>query len=412
MKFPQNIPVEPIVRTFTVSKYSVINRGILFLLAGCLGGFGWISGALAVDQAQTQATTGGLEFIQVSKDGSHFAFAGSHSKFTPWGFNYDRDFSGRLLETYWLKEWDAVVRHFGEMKALGANTVRIHLQVSRFMKSEREPNRESLDQLARLVTLAEKTGLYLDVTGLGCYDKKDVPQWYNDLGEAQRWDVQARFWEAVAGTCRKSPAVFCYDLMNEPVVAEDKKDRDWTPGALGDKYYVQRLTLDFKGRTAEQVAKAWVNKMTGAIRKHDRRHLLTVGEIPWALTWPGAKSIFGSKEVGKNLDFVSVHFYPKADEVDKALTALAVYHIGKPLVIEEMFPLSCSVAEMNQFIEGSRSLAAGWITFYWGKTIDEYKKENSGGVDATTLHWLEYFVKKTPEILGRDARQKNTERDR
>ena len=44
------------------------------------------------------------------------------------------------------------------------------------MKSAAETNRESLEQLARLLALAEKTGLYLDVTGLGCYDKKDVPR--------------------------------------------------------------------------------------------------------------------------------------------------------------------------------------------------------------------------------------------
>lgn len=384
----------------------MIKTGTMFWLAACLAGFGGMSGALAVEQPQPQAAEKKLEFIRVSEDGNHFALSGSHSNFTPWGFNYDRDASGRLLETYWNTEWNAVTRHFGEMKGLGANVVRIHLQVSRFMKSEREPNRESLDQLARLVALAEKTGLYLDITGLGCYDKKDVPQWYNDLNEDRRWDVQARFWEAVAKVCRKSPTVFCYNLMNEPVVAEDKKDRDWTPGALGDKYYVQRLTLDFAGRSPEQVAKAWVNKMVAAIRKRDRRHLVTVGEIPWALTWPGAKSIFGSKDVGKNLDFVSVHFYPKAGEVDKALTALAVYHIGKPLVIEEMFPLSCSVAEMGQFIDGSRPITAGWITFYWGKTIAEYKQEKRGGIDAVTADWLEYFVKKSPEILGPSARPK------
>jgi aryl-phospho-beta-D-glucosidase BglC (GH1 family) len=143
------------------------------------------------------------------------------------------------------------------MKALGANTVRIHLQVSRFMKSAEDSNPESLQQLARLLALAEKTSLYLDLTGLGCYDKNDVPPWYNALSEGQRWDVQARFWEAVARTCSASPAVFCYDLMNEPIVSEDKKNRDWTPGAFGDRYFVQRLTLDFAGRSEKQIAKAW-----------------------------------------------------------------------------------------------------------------------------------------------------------
>ena len=227
-----------------------------------------------------------------------------------------------------------------------------------------------------------------------------MPEWYNKLNEGPRWEVQARFWEAVAATCKNSPAVFCYDLMNEPVLTEDKKGRDWTPGAFGDRYFVQRLTLDFAGRSPPQIAEAWVNKLVAAIRKHDPRHLITVGAIPWAMTWPTAKPLFYSAEVSKNLDFVSLHFYPKNGEVPKALKALAVYDIGKPMVIEEMFPLSCSVEELDQFIDGSRPMATGWIGFYWGKTIAEYKSEKRSLADSITLDWLEYFVRKTPAILG------------
>ena len=360
--------------------------------------------ALAVFQSKAQTETPPSEFIRVSKDGRHFVFSGSGRQFIPWGFNYDHDRSNRLLETYWEKEWSAVEEDFEEMKQLGANIVRIHLQVSRFMNSASEPNRESLDQLARLLSLAEKTGLYLDITGLGCYDKKDVPKWYNELNETQRWNVQARFWEAVAEICRNSQAVFCYDLMNEPVVTEDKKNRDWTPGAFGDRYFVQRLTLDFAGRTPQKIAEAWVNKMVAAIRKHDPRHLVTVGAIPWAMTWPTAKPLFYSKEVSKNLDFVSLHFYPKKGEVTNALTALRVYDIGKPIVIEETFPLSCSVNELDEFIDGSRPLAVGWIGFYWGKTIAEYKREKGTIADGMALDWLEYFARKTPDILGPSSR--------
>jgi hypothetical protein len=188
--------------------------------------------------------------------------------------------------------------------------------------------------------------------------------------------------------------------MNEPVVTEDKKSRDWTPGAFGDRYFVQRLTLDFAGRNQKQIARAWVDKLVGAIRKYDRQHLVTVGAIPWAMTWPKAKPLFYSKEVSKNLDFVSLHFYPKKGEVAQALQALAVYSIGKPMVIEEMFPLNCSVAELDQFIDGSRPLVTGWIGFYWGKTIAEYKQQKGSIADAITLDWLEYFVKKTPDMVG------------
>ncbi|HEU0039053.1 MAG TPA: hypothetical protein VFR76_07250, partial [Verrucomicrobiae bacterium] len=132
----------------------------------------------------------------------------------------------------------------------------------------------------------------------------------------------------------------------------------------------------------------------------------TVGAIPWAMTWTNAKPLIYSPEVSKNLDFVSLHFYPRKDEVGKALKALAVYDIGKPIVIEEMFPLSCSVAELDQFIDGSRPLAVGWIGFYWGKPITEYKREKGSIADAITREWLEYFVRKTPDILSPVATQK------
>lgn len=341
----------------------------------------------------------GVDFIRVSPDGHRFVHSGSGAEFRPWGFNYDHDAANRLLETYWQKEWSAVVGDFEEMKQLGANTVRVHLQVSRFMKSARQTNRQSLAQLGRLLTLAEKTGLYLDITGLGCYDRDDVPPWYDKLDEQQRWDVQARFWEAVAETCRNSPAVFCYDLMNEPVLSEDKQHHDWTPGAFGDRYFVQRLTLDFAGRTPTQIAAAWSRQLVAAIRKHDRRHLVTVGAIPWTMTWPTAKPVIYSQDASTNLDFVSLHFYPKKTEVEKALKALEAYNIGKPIVVEEMFPLSCSVAELNQFIERSQPLAVGWLGFYWGKTIAQYHSDKASISDAITLDWLEYFVRKTPQIV-------------
>ncbi len=346
------------------------------------------------------ATNSRLEAIQISKDGKDFVSASSQTRFKAWGFNYDHDTSGRLLEDYWDTEWKAVEADFAKMKALGANTVRVHLQVAKFMNSATEPNPASLGRLGRLLSLAENTGVYLDITGLGCYEKKDVPRWYDELEEAKRWDVQARFWEAVADTCKTSPAIFCYDLMNEPVVTGDGKDRDWTPGEFGGKHFVQRLTLELAGRTQQQVAKAWVDKLVSAIRRHDRIHLVTVGAIPWALTWPTAKPLFYSKEVSKNLDFVSVHFYPKKGEVDKALTALAVYDIGKPLVIEEMFPLNCSREEMVQFIDGSKPIADGWLSFFWGKTPEEYRHGQADLASALVSDWLECFAAKGKAMRG------------
>jgi aryl-phospho-beta-D-glucosidase BglC (GH1 family) len=282
---------------------------------------------------------------------------------------------------------------FAEIRQLGANVVRIHLQVGRFMQGPSEPNAASLDQLERLLRLAEREQLYIDLTGLACYHKADVPAWYDALPEQTRWDVQACFWEAVAACCAQSPAVFCYDLMNEPVLPGDKKETDWLAGEFAGSCFVQRISLDLAGRTREQVAKAWVNRLAKAIRSQDSSRLITVGVIPWVLTFPQAKPLFYSKDVAEHLDFTSVHFYPETGKIDEAVTALAAYNIGKPIVVEETFPLKCSPAELDEFIQKSRTLAAGWIGFYWGKTPDEYRQSNTIP-DALTLGWLELFQRR------------------
>lgn len=335
----------------------------------------------------------GLDRVRISPDGKSFVLAESGTPFRVWGVNYDHDSTGdgRLIEDYWDAEWETVCSDFQEMKELGANVVRIHLQTGKFMRTAATPDGKSLAQLRRLLELAEQTGLYLDITGLGCYHKADTPPWYDALDETARWQTQALFWTAIARTCRDSNAVFCYDLMNEPIL-DGKKDDGWVGGELGGKCFVQRLTREPGRRTQIEIAKAWVDKLTTAIRAEDRGHMITVGTIPWAHVWPGAKPVFYSPEVRGAFDFASIHLYPNKGAVDKALTAMAVYDIGKPLVIEETFPLSCSIAEMDDFLKRSKPRAEGFISFYWGRTIAEYaaateRKEVAALVGA----WLKYF---------------------
>ena len=342
-----------------------------------------------------------LEPIRISPDGKSFVQGEPGKPFRVWGVNYDHDSTGkngRLLEDYWIGEWDTVRSDFAEMKELGANVVRIHLQVAKFKDAPETPNEKSLAQLRRLLALAEETGLYLDITGLGCYHKADTPKWYDAMDEAARWKVQARFWTAVAQTCRASPAVFCYDLMNEPVIGGNTAE-GWVAGELGGKNFVQRLTLEPGKRTQIEIAKAWVDQLTAAIRAEDAKHLITVGVIPWALVWPNAKPVFYSPEVSPALDFVSIHLYPKKGEVDKALTAMAVYDIGKPLVIEETFPLECGLEEMDDFLKRSRPRAEGYISFYWGRTIKEYAAAKEDPLAAAIMGaWLKQFQKLAPAM--------------
>jgi len=100
-----------------------------------------------------------LESVRASADGKGFVCQPSGTAFVPWGFNYDHDEAGRLIEDYWETEWPKVEEDFQEMKELGANVVRVHLQFGRFMASEQQPNAKALARFEKLVRLAERTGL-------------------------------------------------------------------------------------------------------------------------------------------------------------------------------------------------------------------------------------------------------------
>jgi hypothetical protein len=354
---------------------------------------------LAPGTAQEKAD---IPWIAVSKDKKGFVLDPSGKPFIPWGFNYDHDADGRLIEDYWADEWANIEAHFRQMKKLGANVVRVHLQVGKFMEAPDKANEKALGRLDKLLRLAEKERLYLDLTGLGCYHKKDVPAWYDKLSEKDRWAVQARFWQAVADKCKDSPAVFCYDLMNEPVVAGGKrKEGDWLPAPFAGKHFVQVITLDQKDRPRPDIARQWVRHLTAAIREKDKRHLITVGLVDWSLDRPGLTSGFVPAKIADDLDFIAVHLYPKSGNVKDALDTLEGFSVGKPVLIEETFPLTCSPKELEEFIEGSQKHAAGWIGFYWGKTPDELRRSKTIP-DAMTLGWLEMFEKKAKAMTAQE----------
>lgn len=340
-----------------------------------------------------------LERIRVSDDARGFIAEPSGRHFRPWGFNYDHDAQSRLLEDYWEADWAKVVADFREMARLGANVVRVHLQLGKFLKGPDEPDLKALDRLSKLVALAEETGLYLDVTGLGCYRKADVPAWYDALDEPERWTAQARFWRAVASRCAASPAIFCYDLMNEPVVPGGRrKDREWLGPPFGGFCYVQFITLDQRARPRPEIARAWIETLVDAIRAEDPAHAITVGMVDWSLDRPGLTSGFVPAVVAARLDFLSVHLYPKTGKVDEAVETLKSFAaVGKPVVIEETFPLGCSLDDFRKFLVLSKPHAAGWIGFYWGKTIDEYRASKSKTIaDAMMLGWLDLFRQGPP----------------
>jgi Cellulase (glycosyl hydrolase family 5) len=334
-----------------------------------------------------------LERVRLDRDGLDFEQVPSGRRFVPWGFNYTR--GDRLLEDFWESEWPEIVADFREMRTLGANVVRVHLQLGRFLRDPATPDAGALDRLERLAGLAQETGLYLDVTGLGAYRAADVPAWYFALDEDARWAVHATFWEAVAARLAASPAVFCYDLMNEPVVPVGRLEPDaLLDGEFGGYHFIQRISLDQAGRPREEIARAWVRRLTEAIRRHDAHHLITLGALPPAPGW-GHLSGFAPELLAAELDFVSVHVYPEEGKVAEGVDVVRSFALGPPLVIEETYLLSAQPESFEAFFRQVGDAAAGWLGFYTGRAPEDVA-EPADVRQALEKAWLELFLRLRP----------------
>lgn len=335
----------------------------------------------------------GMEKVQVAADNKGFVLHPSGERFVPWGHNYA---SVDLLQRM-ATDPDRVARDFAEMKANGTNVARIHPEMSRLFSGPNQIDVKALEQFKQLLKIAEKSGIYLKITGLSCYKIKDRMKWYDALEEKARWETQAFFWETVAKACTGSPAVFAYDLVNEPTAIGKQAD-GYYGGRMGDVEFCQRLTLNPADRSGDDVFRDWTKLMIAAIRKHDPSRLVTLGMLPF----PGAY-----KAIAQQLDFVSPHLYPKTGKVDEEMELLKKFDWGKPIVIGETFPLSCSATDEKEFLLKSRNIAHGWLGHWPDESVKTLAERNKTGKatihDAIWFSWVELFREIGPQMTERKS---------
>jgi hypothetical protein len=324
----------------------------------------------------------GMDFVKLSPDKKGFVLDPSGYRYIPWGHNYA---SVDIMEQLG-NDPNRVEREFAEMKAAGTTVARVHPDMPAFFDGPQKLNAQAVDRLKRLLAIAEKSGIYLHVTGLACYKINNRLAWYDALDDESRWQTQEFFWSTLAETCAQSPAVFCYDLVNEPAARGEIAD-GWYTGRMGDVEFCQRLTLSQpRQRSGDDIFREWTKRMVAAIRKHDQRRLITLGMLPF----PGAY-----KSAADQLDFVSPHLYPKSNQVDAEIELLRKFDFGKPIVIGETFPLSCSADEEREFLLKSRGLAQGWIGHWPDESpekLAELRQQNKITIEqAIWLSWVELF---------------------
>lgn len=116
----------------------------------------------------------------------------------------------------------------------------------------------------------------------------------------------------------------------------------------------------------------------------------------------GHFSGFLPASIAPEVDFISVHLYPDSKKPGEALAALRQVAVGKPVVIEETYPLACTARELEEFLRASREVAAGWLGHYDGAPLDTLDaRERAGSLtigEAIARDWLRLFVRLRSEF--------------
>lgn len=393
----------------------MINRRLIFVAMIVITiGFGMTSSAAARSK---------MQLIVVSADGEGFAERDSGRPYIPFGTNYYDPHTGWAPKIWRKYDAEKVREHFRLMSKIGVNCARVFLTAASFQPKAETIDEQSLKKLDTLIKIARETDIRLILTGPDHWEGS--PSYWRPDRFAGEEALRAleHFWEVLGKRYRGEPAIFAWDLLNEPHLPWFLKGWDVRWNAWLEKKYGNFGSLKAAwgdeltdtaqwGKVAvpddrddagnprlrdwqlfrEYLADEWVRRQVEALRGADPTHLITVGYIQWSypLVRPGNPSrysAFNPHRQGRWFDFLTIHFYPtmgaplKSDEnwrknLSYLQAILAYCHIGKPVVLGEFgwygggapqkHPYLSEVEQslwISAEIEASRPLADGWLSW-------------------------------------------------
>jgi hypothetical protein len=268
----------------------------------------------------------------------------------------------------------------GRARSMGANSMRIYLQLGQVMATPTRPRGRTLVALRRLLALAQRDGIYLDVTGDLVWRPSRAPAWYGGLGRRSRWMVQALFWKAVARAASSSPAVLCYELTSEPIVAQTRASYY---GRIGNWWFQQSIAVAAP-RDADQLARSWTRLLGSAVRSEDDRPV-TIGLLP------DTAGPFSPANIGDLLDMLTVHEYPTTGQAGAAISVIRSFAgARKPVLLGETSMLMDDALTQGRFLTAAGRFLAGAFEFFDGRNPASIQVH--GIYDAVYRVGLEQFV--------------------
>jgi endo-1,4-beta-mannosidase len=364
-----------------------------------------------------------MELIVVSPDGRGFVECNSGHPYIPFGTNYYDPHTGWAPKLWRQFNAEKVREQFRVMSEIGVNCARVFLTAGSFQPSAENVEEKALVKLDKLVEIAREKDIRLILTGPDHWEGQPA-YWKPDrfAGETALRALE-RFWDVVGRRYRGEPAIFAWDLLNEPHMPwfveqwrpqwnawlrSTYGNREALKSAWGDELTeadqwndvavpenrpdISNLRLRDWQRFREHLAEEWVRCQVEAIRRADPTHLITVGYIQWSYPLvrsgnPGRYAAFNPRHQARWLDFVTIHFYPtmgspfqSKENWQKNISylqgVLAYCHIGKPVVLGEFGWYGGGAPQHHPYlseeqqahwiceeIETTRALADGWLSW-------------------------------------------------
>ena len=251
------------------------------------------------------------------------------------------------VSTPWFDFWenysaDTTMQDLSLATSLGFNTVRIFLQYSVF--GEEKVREEMLEKLESFLDIAKEKKVKVIVTLF------DFPRSYDLIN----YTSTDRHLESILTKFKDHKAILAWDIKNEP-------------------------DLDFKNY-GEQVVNDWLAFVIARAREYDPNHLITIG-------WSDAKDAY---HLSDKVDFVSFHYYKRAEDLSSTIKALKSKCPEKKLVLGEFGQTSLKSALTMYNKSEEKQLA------YYEEVFKTLKEEN-----VSYVCWALYDFKDAPtEVFG------------
>ncbi|NNF22187.1 MAG: cellulase family glycosylhydrolase [Saprospiraceae bacterium] len=301
----------------------------------------------------------------------HNTFMLDSLEFFPKGINYYP--SDHPWELFWSEfDPELVVRDFITIGDLGLNTIRIFIPYLEFGGAE--VSSIQIDKLKKVLDLADQQEIKVIVTLFDFFLDYDLDQ----------WNHADRHLETLLSEFRDHPAIFAWDIKNEP-------------------------DLDFDSRGKTEVI-SWLDFILKRARNYDPNHLLSIG-------WSDKGSF---KILWDQVDFSSFHFYQNPTLLAEWLETEQISTREKPVFLGEFgrhtykswwYPIGNNQKDQNRYLEDILDIIeaydlpyAIWTLYDFNQVPDhiagsypwrKYPQERYGLIDKNQKHKKAYKTLKT-----------------